>query len=338
MEIQSGRIKTLKRVLDRINDKEFRQYIALYNNPARPQVIINENNKEKGRVVYLIKEEGKGYGFFAEIEALLAKLIYADYLGFVPYVWYGEQFALYDNISWCKNAFEYYFEQISDVKNIGEERSVVSATFLHGKMIRTNLDGNSYEKSQMYEEEIIKVWKKYLKIKPEHIDKFNKDMCELLDEQKVLSVHYRGTDYKMHYNKHPKDVEMNQLINEIDFALDRINYPCIFLATDDNSCISLLQKRYGKRVKFYKSTYRADNSTTSLIFSDNSRNNHKYKLGVEVLRDMYTMSMTDGLICGLSNVPTAAKWYKKSLDETYSYYKQINNGICYNNNSFRRPK
>lgn len=338
MDLKIGKIKTLKRVLDKINEKEFREYIALYNSPLSPQIMINEDRKENGRTVYLIREEGKGYGFFAEMEALLAKLIYADYLGLIPYVWFGPNFAFSEDNIERVNAFEYYFEQVSSVKKVADERNVVRATFLHGKMIRTKLDGNNYEKSEIYEKEIVKAWKKYIKIKPEFVKQFNQDMLKLFDNQKALSVHYRGTDYKMHYNKHPKEVELEQLIEEIDNALNRIDYPNIFLATDDNQCIDLMQKRYGKRIKFYENTYRSDGGVTSIIFSDNLRDNHKFNLGLEVLRDMYTMSRADGLICGLSNVPTAARWCKKALGENYNYYKQINNGIYENDNSFKRPK
>ena len=52
-------------------------------------------------------------------------------------------------------------------------------------------------------------------------------------------------------------------------------------------------------------------------------------LGVEVLRDMYSMAECDGLVAGLSQVSYAARIQKKSMGSEYEDLVILNKGINY---------
>ena len=55
--------------------------------------------------------------------------------------------------------------------------------------------------------------------------------------------------------------------------------------------------------------------------------NHHYRLGYEVLRDMYALAACDGLVAGLSQVVNCARIVKESSGEEYDTLCIINNGI-----------
>lgn len=95
-------------------------------------------------------------------------------------------------------------------------------------------------------------------------------------------------------------------------------YEQIFLATDENSAVQSFKERFGDRVKTYADTYRDEDGDDSIAFSSSDRRMHKYLLGLEVLRDEYTLTQCDGLVCGYSNVTFMARimrraWNKKNL-------------------------
>ena len=88
-------------------------------------------------------------------------------------------------------------------------------------------------------------------------------------------------------------------------------------------------------MKVYQDTFRDEGGGESIAFSTNKRENHKYLLGLEVLRDEYTLTCCEGLVCGYSNVTFMARimrrgWFEKDFQD----YVLINNGIYHNNNNF----
>ena len=54
---------------------------------------------------------------------------------------------------------------------------------------------------------------------------------------------------------------------------------------------------------------------------------HYYKLGLEVLRDVYTLASCDGLICGLSHVSCAARYIKSAKGEMFEDIKILDSGM-----------
>ncbi len=54
---------------------------------------------------------------------------------------------------------------------------------------------------------------------------------------------------------------------------------------------------------------------------------HYYNLGVEVLRDVYTLACCDALICGISQVSFAARYVNLALCEPFREVCVIDHGI-----------
>ena len=95
------------------------------------------------------------------------------------------------------------------------------------------------------------------------------------------------------------------------------------------------REKFGDLVKIYDDTFRDDGGDDSIAFSESDREHHKYLLGLEVLRDQYTLTNCDGLVCGYSNVTFLARIMRKAWHEqAFDDYVLINNGIYHNNNNF----
>ncbi len=72
----------------------------------------------------------------------------------------------------------------------------------------------------------------------------------------------------------------------------------------------------------------------SVAFSKSDRRCHHYLLGREIVRDMYTLSLCDGLVAGKSSVSYMSNLYKHSRNEEYEYMHIIDKGNNVNEKQF----
>ena len=100
----------------------------------------------------------------------------------------------------------------------------------------------------------------------------------------------------------------------------------LLLATDDTGALKEFERCFGGKLSYYKDTFRSD-ADTSVAFSEDSRENHHYMLGLEVLRDRETLSRCGALIAGLSQVSLAARIRKAGLNKEYQDLCIIDPGI-----------
>ena len=177
--------------------------------------------------------------------------------------------------------------------------------------------------------------KKYICYNKKTSEYLEREYKALLGDKKAIAVHYRGTDFKRNYNNHPIMVRIEQEIEEVQKLLDKGYYEKIFLATDEEEAIRQFVSVFGDKVVYYSDTYRDDGGDESIAFSTDAREHHKYKLALEVLRDQYTLTNCDALVCGYSNVTFLARIMRKAWHEEYFRdYILINNGINHNDKSF----
>lgn len=296
--------------------------------------ILHMGDCNRGKIIYVITEQGDNWGFFAEFRAVLVKLLYADRLGFVPVVVFGNRFKYFEEngVQGEMNAYCYYFEQTMPVDNIFCSENVVWGKLLHSHCLEKEYGNKGYITNERFRTDLAFVIKKYIRFN-EITKRFLEDSYNrLLGERKILGIHYRGTDFHKSYNKHPIQVNVAQVIEKVQECVSKNQYDAIFLATDDIKALKEFEDVFGEKILYYADVYRTDKDT-SVIFSAECRENHRYKLGLEVLRDVYTLSKCKGLICGLSQVGFAAGLFKESYNEQYKDFFLINNGIHDNNNN-----
>lgn len=93
-------------------------------------------------------------------------------------------------------------------------------------------------------------------------------------------------------------------------------YYKIFLATDDAKIVKLFDEAFPNQVIYYADTFRSENDE-AVHGSSSTRERHEFMLGLEVLRDVYTLVSCMGLVASVSNVPTLARVIKEARNEKY---------------------
>ena len=170
------------------------------------------------------------------------------------------------------------------------------------------------------------IFRKYIRVKTDLRQTIDMDISELLHHKKTLAIHYRGTDFKKGWKKHPIALSPEDYYSAIDEALHLGAFEQIFLATDDNNALNTFKDRYKDKMIYYTDVYRSTDEI-GVHFSQSERQYHKYKLGYEVLRDMLTLTSCDGLIAGLSQVAICTLITKNASSKKYEYIKILETGI-----------
>lgn len=319
------------------NEDEFRRLVMEgYKNPNLLD-IKSQGDEYHGQIIYHINEYGSYVGFFAEFLFLLTSLYYADDMGLVPYVHWGKDFLYYQEKknNTIDNAFLYFFEQVSDIKEDASAAHVLTANDYHIQYVRKKLNTLGYAISEEYMDSLSKIIKKYIRYNEKTKLFLEKSYDDLIGKDKALAVHFRGTDYRRQYNNHPVFITIEQEIEEVYKILKEKDYEVIFLATDEQNAVNVFKKEFGDKVKVFEDTWRASEGNESVAYSHSNRENHHYLLGLEVLRDQYMLTRCDGLVCGISNLTLSARmmrkaWYNREYDDLII----LDYGLCHNQYAF----
>ena len=301
-----------------------------------PTTIKYENFGELNpdELIYLIYMDNFALGFFALFMAVMDGLYFADRFHMKPVVEYDDRclYAEGHAINGGENAFEYYFEPVSDisVKDARQSRNVALYKQCHRNVNgEITVLGNYLANSGHAEEYLGKraeLFAKYIRLKPEVRNYIEQNLDEILGDKKCIGVHVRGTDFRNEYINHAKVVTLNQYLNAVSQAIKKHGFERIFLATDEESTVEKFRERFGDRVVCYDDIFRSTDGEP-VHFSKADREDHKYKMGLEVLRDMYTLARCDGLICGYSNVSITSRIVRLSTGKPYEYENIICNGF-----------
>lgn len=284
-------------------------------------------------VLFFIDMEESGSGFFADHNRLLALLYFADKYDMKPVVKYHEGYCYAEKhpVNGTANPFEYYFEQPAGIGL--EEMKSYARVFRSRKENSYEVnklcdEPNGYARSKEYLDEMARITARYIRLNSIVKEKMDKEMDALVQGGKTLAVHVRGTDFKQNFNGHPIIVGVDEYLETTADVFGKGSYEKVFLATDDSEALKKYQERFGDKLFFYSDVVRSDGNDT-VMHSKMERENHRYLLGYEVLRDMYTLSVCDGLIAGLSQVSYAARIQKKSMGKEYLDLVILDKGINY---------
>lgn len=325
-------MKGLKKTFVRKSENLF-EYLNLC-----PQKYGREN---RDKIIYYICEDNANMGFFAMYRSWLEYLYFSDICGYVPAIYAGRHFAYKEenHALGTRNPFEYYFVQpaglgLHEVKN---SYKVVTSNLLHREIVELVYTGKygEYWYTQDYLRTMGNIVNKYVRFN-EVTWKYICNGLEKLNIQnnKVLGAHIRGTDFKRGFNVHPVYLTAEDCFSAIDGILEVKKYDKIFVATDDKRLLNQFLEKYGSKMCCYKDVFRNDKDK-SVVFEKSTRKNHKYRLGLEVLRDMYTLAVCDGLVAGISQVAVCAQINKIATGTMYEDLKIINKGINRNFKVFR---
>ena len=318
-------------------NQEFRDFVLKEYHSSKWLKIQNYGNEHHGKIVYSIGEFGGAVGFFSELIFTLFRLYFAYDRGFVPYVEWGSEHLYYepDGVDGEHNVFLYYFEPVSEVTNAKNASYVVEASYDHIHELQDYFGTHGYDVSELYLDSLSLMIQKYLRYNKKTQQYLEQEFNSLIGNKKALAVHFRGTDFRRQYNNHPVYVTIEQEIEKVHELIVKGGYEVIFLATDERKAVDTFQNEFGDMVKTYSDTWRASEGDESVAYSHTNREKHHYLLGLEVIRDQYTLTRCSGLVCGISNLTLMARMMRQAwYSQPYEDLAIIDNGICVNDKAF----
>ena len=276
--------------------------------------IKNFGKLNKDKIFYVIKRT-PGTGLFSNLTFVLNHMMIANKSKYIPIVDMENYKTIYNEKKPIRNnynAWQYYFDQISDytLNEVYNSSKVIitSDKFFHH--FEYNLEKSNNLKWLFKNKIIINsyIWEIYNKIIRKY---FN---------EKILGIHFRGTSYKRSAG-HPFPATKKQMLFNVDKILEEKKIKKIFLATEEKEYLQLFLKKFKEKIFYIKSSYVSNKNDAFKVYP---RTNHRYKLGRDILIETLLLSKCDYFIYVNSNVSSAA--IALNLNNNQERFK-INNGF-----------
>lgn len=330
--INNDTLYVIAKCIKNAKNPEFIKLIrGYYTQPYKSlTLVLNSSLKVERETIYYIDlgvEDARFTGFCALLRHTLQALDFADNIGFLPFVKWGKGIAYYEKEldAETDNVFLYYFQPVSHIEQI-EDRQFIRwkyadltyCTQKNWELYR----GTDDEKLKMSAE----MFKKYIHLNQKTKEYIYNNIIKIVNNKKILGVHARGTDFNVGYLNHPKAVTSNMYIEKVREIFNGDKYDKIFVATEDVDLLNSFIDAFGDKLLYYDDVFRTSGKSRPHGIH-NERPLHHYMLGLEVLRDIYTLAHCEGLVCGLSQVSFAARYVNLALDRKFNDVVIINNGI-----------
>ena len=275
--------------------------------------ILSFGNDNPDKIFYVIKRT-PGTGLFSNVVFVLNHLLIAEKFGFIPIIDMENYKTIYSEkkkIFNTNNSWEYYFNNVSKfkLKEVYSSKKVIITSDKFFNFFEYDMESNIFQG----------VLNKYLKIK----SRFNKIIKKIYKKnfgKKTLGVHFRGTSYKQSAG-HPFPATPCQMINLVKKIIKNDQITKIFLSTEERKYLEIFKKEFPDKLIYINSCYRSNKNDAFKIYP---RNNHRYKLGREILIETFLLSKCDSFIYLNSNVSSAAMAF--NLNKNQKRYK-IDNGF-----------
>ena len=320
----------------RLPQTEFQEYVARYvptkyvggeTVRTRNVSVVTLGQKNPNRTILLTERDSGSGGFCAEWVYWLNRLYFSDQMGISHcFNWIGSQFFVEESIK-NKNIFEYYFKQpyglvVEDVK---QSKNVIidknSTDYGYYDVFAPGRD-DDYMITDDDFCKLAQMQEKYIHIEPMLKNEIERDIAQIIGTEKVLAVHARGADAQIHYANHPIPIGIDKYIEETEKSLKLIGANKVFLATDDNNILKAFIDKYKENLIYYKDVERSDGVRMS-CYGDVQREKHHYRLGKEIIKDVYTLAACTGLVCSASYVSYMAKIVKMASGQTFQTVNSI---------------
>lgn len=307
-------MNTLKKIQLKIKN-DSRTWMKKYRESKLEKRASRIKIDEEKPIYYIIRRKNKEGGFFSNYYWVLGHVVCSIEHGYIPVVDMKNYPTLYNErcaVNGERNAWNYYFENLNGVslekayhsRNYVLSESEYLYDYAEKYCIKYTLPS---EKTIEFYYPVIS---QYLKIKPDIRVNLEKEFADNIraDFNEVLGIHYRGTDMRRVNNvDHFRTAALEKYIAEVSKYVERNPEICLFLATDEESVVDEFKSTFKGLVRT-TSSFRATDQNSEAVHTDekHERKQHRYLLGLEVLRDAYFLSMCDSLLCGYSNVSSVA--------------------------------
>ena len=258
--------------------------------------------------ILIIRRRPPAAGLFSNVYHVLQGIIYASEANMVPVVDmknYSTEYSTFRKFNGSNNAWEYFFEPISNVnlKNAYRSKHV---TLSKGNRIiwKKNFGGRNLDFANDKDSvRLLKlIYNKYIKLNTmmnEYMDYVAQEFE--IESKETLGIFLRGNHYISHpEDGHAKQPKIEDVLRDVDEYLNSYAISKIFLSTDDFSFRTILKNRYNDLMY---PNIRIDNQS---LFS--SRTKKIFKIpnlvlarNISYLSEIYFLSRFDFNIASLSN-------------------------------------
>lgn len=285
--------------------------------------------KERARIVHLgssdptkkyllIKPMSRTQGLLSTYFYVLNNVKWAFENGYIPYVDFETDLCQYytgREIYGTKNAWEYYFDQPSNLKK--EELLTKRNVLLSGWSLSKKYMIKQIPKTvaALKDESIVSFVSDNIAIKDYIYEMANEKFVSLFDGA-VLGVFMRGTDYvKIKPKGHAVQPSLEQVASKIDDFLMKYKINKIFVVTEDFEYYSAIKEKYGEMVfssdDYFIKDYKAKD------YVEPAFDNDPYERGLNYIIRILLLNKCDYLISGVTNGSlVSCCWKEKTfLDE-----------------------
>ena len=208
-----------------------------------------------------------------------------------------------------------------------EIRNIIYSHIGHGNFFMEHAGHkNGYLINEQEIQCLGQLYKQYVHLNEKTKKFLTKDVKSVINRKTTLGVHVRGTDFALGCKVHPIMITAREYLEETKKVFASGKYEQIFLATDDLTALTLFKNEFGNKLVYFKDTVRTD-----LVVSSKSikvdRYLHHYRLGLEVLRDVYALVFCDSFIAGLSQVSFAVRYINYSYGRKFDELIVLDKGI-----------
>jgi hypothetical protein len=279
-------------------------------------------NRNKKKIFYVIKRT-PGAGLFSNVTYVLNHLKIIEKFNFIPVVDMQNFPTIYNekkSLNKSLNAWSYYFKNISNytLDEVYKSKNVIFTSNFFTKAMLTSYDMSS-------KKDFSNIIRKYIHVKSDirsEVDHLKKKYFK--NKDKVLGIHFRGTTYKT-ARGHAFPIPKKLMKKNIDFLIKKFNYNKIFVATEEKDYLDYLKKYYKSKLIFLD-TFRTINVDA---FNSYPRQNHRYRLGKEILIETMLLSNCSGLTYVKSNVSSAAIAFSKKKQNLHPLFLGYNSNNKY---------
>ena len=305
---------------------------ALPDSNAMNLSIYHKGPYNPDKVIYEIPLDTAAFGMCSQLMVMLNRINFAKTLGMTPCVnWYASNLYKEEQpVRGSTNIFEYYFKPINgiSVSEAEQSRFVVYDDLNKGygfDWIYIPMVASEYAYSEYDITKYAELYAEYFQLQKKIKIKIERGIKTLLGGKKVIGVHGRGGDLKLAFLGHAISVTGKEYAIAAEKAMRKIKADLVFLATDDLEILGTFQDYFGEKLVYYKDVVRSPGRVHNAMIKVD-RPMHHYKLGFEILRDVYTLASCDGLITGLSTVNGMVRTIKRASGEEYEYMEIIDKG------------
>ena len=264
-------------------------------------------------------------GFAAMLRGTLLSLELSEFLSYKPVVIWGKNTKYYDEeMTECsRNVFTYYFQPVSDIQIVKENIPYILSSESHFEKV------HKMDDYRMTGNDVVcfaNLYKKYIHFNDRTNTYITEQLKKIMVADKILGIHVRGTDFALGFKNHPQKISIEEFKSKAREIKQAGGYAKVFLATEDQNALDAFRDEFGADLLYYEDVFRTSGNTGPHNTFDN-RQFHKYKLGLEVLRDIYTLANCNGFICGMSQVSFAARYINRALERKFDDFVLIDRGV-----------